>query len=101
VGASTPTIVKPVYEGMNRKVRDTVSHSLDEINVINSIGMFRDSMWPGGQLRPPSAPRSAEEKVKARDNANRMLSALIPGMWFITCNAPLETFISGKISLPI
>jgi sorting nexin-25 len=82
-------IVRPVYEGLNRKVRDTVSHSLDEINIINSIGMFRDSMWPGGQLRSPPAPRSAEEKVKARDNANRMLSALIPGMWSIFYNAPL------------
>jgi sorting nexin-25 len=66
---------------LNRKVRDTVNHSLDEINILNSIGMFRDSMWPGGQLGSPPAPRSVEEKAKARDNANRMLSALIPGMW--------------------
>ena len=42
--------------------------------------MFRDSMWPGGQLRPPPVPRSIEEKAQARDDANRMLSALIPGM---------------------
>jgi sorting nexin-25 len=42
--------------------------------------MFRDSMFPGGQLRPPPPPRSAEEKAQARDDANRMLSALIPGM---------------------
>lgn len=42
--------------------------------------MFRDSMFPGGQLRPPPLPRSAEEKSQARDDANRMLSALIPGM---------------------
>ena len=94
-------IVKSVYEGLNRKVRDTVSHSLDEINIMNSIGMFRDSMWPGGQLRPPPTPRSAEEKIKARDNANRMLSALIPGTWFMVYNTPLETLITGKISPPI
>lgn len=69
--------------GLNRKVRDTVNYFLDEINIMNSIGMFRDSMWSGGQLRPPAAPRSAEEKAQARDNANRMLSALIPGMWSV------------------
>jgi sorting nexin-25 len=93
--------VKPTHENVHRKVRDTVNHSLDEMNVMNSIGMFRDSMWPGGQLGPPTAPRSAEEKAQARDNANRMLSALIPGMWSIFGYAPLQFLISGKISLPI
>ena len=42
--------------------------------------MFRDSMWAGGRLRPPPVPRSVEEKAQARDDAHRMLSALIPGM---------------------
>jgi sorting nexin-25 len=56
---------------------------------MNSIGMFRDSMWPRGQLRPPSAPRAAEEKEQARDDANRMLSALIPGMSFAFSYASL------------
>jgi sorting nexin-25 len=46
---------------------------------MNLIGMFRDSLWPGAQFRPPPVPRSAEEKARARDDANRMLSALIPG----------------------
>lgn len=64
----------------NRKVRDTVSQFLGEMQIMNSIGMFRDSMWEGGQLRPPPVPRSAEEKAQARYDANRMLSALIPGM---------------------
>ncbi|KAH9968824.1 PhoX domain-containing protein [Russula dissimulans] len=65
---------------VERKVRDTVNLHLDEMHIMNSIGMFRDSMWPGGQLRPPPAPRSAEEKAQARDDANRMLSALIPDL---------------------
>ena len=46
--------------------------------------MFRDSMWPGGQLKPTPVTRSAEEKAQARDDANRMLSALIPGMDLVT-----------------
>ncbi|KAI9512877.1 PhoX domain-containing protein [Russula earlei] len=65
---------------VERKVRDTVNYLLDEMHIMNSIGMFRDSMWPGGQLRPPSPPRSAEEKAQARYDANRMLSALIPDL---------------------
>ncbi|KAI0307944.1 sorting nexin C terminal-domain-containing protein [Multifurca ochricompacta] len=65
---------------VERKVRDTVSYFLDEVHIINSIGTFRDSLWPGGQFRPPSAPRTAEDKARARDDANRMLSALIPDL---------------------
>jgi sorting nexin-25 len=76
-------ILEPAHGSLNRKVRDTVNHFLDEVNIMNSIGMFRDSMWPGGQLRPPASARSAEEKAQARDDANRMLSALIPGIYFI------------------
>jgi sorting nexin-25 len=71
------------HDGSNRKVRDTVSSFLDEMHVMNFIGMFRDTLWPGGQFRPPPTPRSAEEKARARDDANRMLSALIPGTLFV------------------
>jgi sorting nexin-25 len=52
------------------------------MHIMNFIGTFRDSTWPGGQFRQPSALRTAEEKAQARDDANRMLSALIPGMSF-------------------
>ncbi|KAI0001884.1 hypothetical protein BJV77DRAFT_970081 [Russula vinacea] len=65
---------------VERKVRDTVNNFLGEMQIMNSIGMLRDSMWPGGQLRPPPVPRSIEEKAQARDDANRMLSALIPDL---------------------
>jgi sorting nexin-25 len=52
------------------------------MHIMNFIGTLRDSTWPGGQFRQPSSPRTAEEKSQARDDANRMLSALIPGMSF-------------------
>ena len=68
------------YNAFIRKVRDTTNYFFDEMHVMNFIGTFRDSTWPGGQFRQPSAPRTAEEKAQARDDANRMLSALIPGM---------------------
>lgn len=44
------------------------------------ISTFRDALWDNGQLKPSGAPRSAEEKLRTRDDANRKLSALIPGM---------------------
>jgi sorting nexin-25 len=47
------------------------------------INMFRDALWPGGQRQPPSLPRTPEEKTRTRDEANRKLSALVPGMYLL------------------
>ncbi|KAH9081947.1 PhoX domain-containing protein [Lactarius deliciosus] len=65
---------------VERKVRDTINYFFDEMHIMNFIGTFRDSTWPGGQFKQPSIPRTDEEKARARDDANRMLSALIPGI---------------------
>lgn len=65
---------------VERKVRDTINYLFDEMHIMNFIGTFRDSTWPGGQFKQPSAPRTADEKARARDDANRMLSALIPDL---------------------
>lgn len=43
------------------------------------VDMFREALWPGGQLKPPGVPRTSEEKTRTRDEANRKLSALVPG----------------------
>ncbi len=48
------------------------------------IGIFRDSLWEGGQLKAKGPSRTAEEKLRTRDDANRKLSALIPGEYFIS-----------------
>lgn len=45
------------------------------------INAFRDGLWPGGSLKPPSIPRTVEEKLHTRDEANRKLSALMPGTY--------------------
>lgn len=55
------------------------------------VNIFRDSLWPGGQLKPSGVPRTAEERLRTRDEANRKLSALVPGM-------QLETSI-GRLNL--
>jgi sorting nexin-25 len=36
-------------------------------------------MWPNGQRRPPSVPRTEEQKLKTKEDAYLKLSALMPG----------------------
>lgn len=47
------------------------------------IDTFRDNLWPNGKLRGPGVPRTTEEKIRTRDEANRKLSALVPGMHWL------------------
>ena len=55
---------------------------LDEPHLMSYVQIFRDALWENGQLKPSGPPRSAEEKLRTRDDANRKLSALIPGTSF-------------------
>lgn len=73
--------VKPVTYGfLIRKFRETIKSMFEESRIMRTIDLFRDSLWPGGQLKPHSVPRSPDEKSRTRDEANRKLSALVPGM---------------------
>ncbi|KAI8990622.1 PXA domain-containing protein [Trametes punicea] len=65
---------------IERKLRETVKSFLDEPHLMIYINTFRDSLWPGGNLKPPSPPRTVEEKLHTRDEANRKLSALMPDL---------------------
>lgn len=56
----------------------------DEPHLMSYIQIFREGLWPTGQLKPPGAPRTAEERLRTRDDANRKLSALIPGTSSVT-----------------
>jgi sorting nexin-25 len=64
------------------------------------ITIFKEGMWPGGQLKPPGTPRSAEEKLHTRDDANRKLSALIPGRSSIMAATKFPLMWLFKISPP-
>lgn len=66
---------------LDRKLRDTSKSFLDESHLMTFINAFRDGLWPGGSLKPPSIPRTVEEKFHTRDEANRKLSALMPGTY--------------------
>ncbi|KAF9270672.1 hypothetical protein L218DRAFT_50386 [Marasmius fiardii PR-910] len=72
-------ILQEVLGGtIERKIRETVKSMLEEARLIMFIKVFRDALWPGGKLKPPAVPRTAEEKLKTRDDANRKLSSLVP-----------------------
>lgn len=62
-----------------RKLRDLVKTFVDDTHILSYLQIFRDNLWPGGQLRSSSLPRTVEEKTRTRDEANRKLSALMPG----------------------
>ncbi|KAF9502322.1 PhoX domain-containing protein [Pleurotus eryngii] len=63
-----------------RKIREIFKAQLDESRLMSYLTLFRDQLWPGGQLKPPGKPRSTEEKLRTRDEANRKLSSLIPDL---------------------
>lgn len=62
--------------------------------------MLRGALWPGGRFREPAPARTAEEKLRSRNEANRKLSALVPGKVHLH---PLFAHLTllGKIWRPI
>ena len=64
---------------MTRKFRETITGLLDEPHLISYVNIFKEALWADGRLKQPGPPRSAEEKLRTRNDANKKLSALIPG----------------------
>ncbi|KAF8910120.1 sorting nexin C terminal-domain-containing protein [Gymnopilus junonius] len=74
-------ILQQVLGGtIERKAREYVKTLLSESRVMSYINLLRDNIWPGGKLKPPGVPRSAQEKIRTRDEANRKLSSLVPDL---------------------
>lgn len=63
-----------------RKLREALKTYTEESYLLRFLNIFRDSLWPNGRLKPPTPPRTAEEKAHTREEANRKLSTLIPGI---------------------
>jgi sorting nexin-25 len=79
------SITKDLTNLSDRKIRENVKGLLSEMRLLSYINLLRDSLWPGGKLKPPDVPRTAEEKIRTRDEANRKLSSLVPGMYLYCC----------------
>jgi len=74
-------ILQQVLGGtIERKIRDNFKILLSESRVLSYITLLREGIWPGGKLKPTGVPRSGEEKIRTRDEANRKLSSLVPDL---------------------
>lgn len=54
---------------------------LEESKIMSYLVFLRNSLWPRGKLKISEPPRTAEERLRTRDEANRKLSALVPGIF--------------------
>ncbi|KAJ4485767.1 PhoX domain-containing protein [Lentinula aciculospora] len=74
-------ILQQVLGGtIERKIHETMRSLLDEARIVSYLKIFRDSLWPGGKLKPANVPRTPEERSRTRDEANRKLSSLVPDL---------------------
>ncbi|KAL3420768.1 hypothetical protein PVAG01_07213 [Phlyctema vagabunda] len=65
---------------IERKVRENVKSSVHEEAIVRYIELLKNSMWPGGQLKKDSKPRTPGEKSKTRTEASLMLATLVPDL---------------------
>ncbi|PWZ00131.1 hypothetical protein BCV70DRAFT_200292 [Testicularia cyperi] len=63
---------------VERKVRETFSNLISPNSLTNYLGAFKQGLWPNGELKQPTPPRSQHDKDLLRENANRKLSTLVP-----------------------
>ena len=65
---------------VERKIRETAKSLVRQESVLKYISLFKETMWPNGQLRHDTKPRTAAEKVRSRGEASVMLATLIPDL---------------------
>ena len=61
---------------VERKVREAARGFAQEPSLVRYIDMVKDMMWPGGQMKPPSVPRTPTEKLQTRKEASLLLATL-------------------------
>jgi sorting nexin-25 len=75
-----------------RKLREALRSLTDEMHILRYLESFRETLWPGGEYRTYSSPRDAAMKAETREEANKKLSALIPG--------EIESILSNSVRRP-
>ena len=63
---------------IERKVRDTLRGSLQSDNIDKALLSFQEMLFPDGERRPPSEPRTEAEKHETKIGASKKLGMLIP-----------------------
>ena len=65
---------------VERKIRETAKSLVREESVLRYINLIKDTMWPNGQLRRDTKPRTEAERVRSRGEASVMLATLVPDL---------------------
>ncbi|KAI1106594.1 PXA domain-containing protein [Jackrogersella minutella] len=65
---------------IERKVRDNFKVLVQEDAILKYIALFRNSLWPGGQINRNKQPRTSPEKARTRREASLMLATLVPDL---------------------
>lgn len=63
---------------IERKVREVAKGLIGEDSVAGYIEVLKNNMWPGGQMRQASAPRTSAAKTRSRKEAGLLLATLLP-----------------------
>ncbi|WVF70538.1 hypothetical protein IAT40_005329 [Kwoniella sp. CBS 6097] len=63
---------------IERKVRDTIRNGTSSEAMERIIGTLEDTLFPDGERRPPSIPRTEAEKSETKIRASKKLGLLIP-----------------------
>jgi len=63
---------------IERKVRDTLRGSLQSDGIDKALLGFQEMLFPDGERRPPSEPRTEAEKHETKIGASKKLGMLIP-----------------------
>ncbi|GAB6030109.1 hypothetical protein CHUAL_005788 [Chamberlinius hualienensis] len=63
---------------INREIRDTVSWIFSESMIVYYINLVKESIWSGGHLAISKAPRSDEQKLETRLQAQQQLLSSVP-----------------------
>lgn len=69
----------PLSFAFIRKLRETISNALSPTPLLSYIASLQNGLWPNGELKEPSKPRTSKEKAELRESANKKLSTFIPG----------------------
>jgi sorting nexin-25 len=63
---------------IERKFRDTFRKATSEKGIDKLLRIFQDNMWPDGVRKPPTEPRTDQQRYDTRLSASRRLGALMP-----------------------
>ena len=77
-GRAVVVVLQQLLGGtIEKKIKEIVNSMTTTQRLSDLVQTVTDIAWPGGQLKPPSVPRTSSEKVKCKHEAMQTLQRLI------------------------